>query len=138
MSPLSFLDPHGSFRLPSNFDFEGYIDAERELWALFPETIGRRVNFCQLGLTATLYAEVADSSAPLAADETYFLMPCPDLNLRPIRMRAEHPLTLEEFRMTHITALRMMEKLSGTGRVMDEVHLRVLGPSVLTEGADEY
>jgi hypothetical protein len=136
VSPLSFLDPQSSFRLPANFDFEGYIDAERELWALFPETTGKRVNFCQLGLTATLYAEVADPFTPLSADETYFLMPCADINLRPVRMRAERPLTLEEFRMTHITAMRMMEKLSGTGRVMDEVHLLVLGPTVLAEGVD--
>jgi len=136
LSPSSFLDRDSSFRLPANFDFSGYIDAERELWALFPETTSKRVNFCQLGLTATLFAEVPDAGSPLESNETYFLMPCEDLNLRPVRMRAERGLTLEEFRMTHITAMRMMDKLSGTGRVMDEVHLRVLGSALLAESSE--
>ena len=27
------------------------------MWALFPETEGKRVNFCQLGLTARIFIE---------------------------------------------------------------------------------
>jgi len=27
------------------------------MWALFPETEGKRVNFCQLGLTAKIFIE---------------------------------------------------------------------------------
>ena len=129
-----FLDPKVSFRLPASFDFDSYIDTERELWALFPETEGKRVNFCQVGLSAMLYTEVPDDSSGLLANETYFLMPCADSTLRPIRMRSERRLTLDEFRMTHITAVRLMEKLSGTGRIMDAVHMQVLGPELLAEG----
>lgn len=133
MSSFNFLDPQSSFPLPETFDFEGYIDTERELWAFFPETAGKRVNFCQLGLTAQLYAETPDSGEPVQNDETYFLMPCEDFTLRPVRMRSARILTLEEFRMTHLTSVRMMDKLSGTGRLMDEVHRQVLGPAILAE-----
>ena len=135
MSPFIFLDPLISFRLPQAFDFEGYIDTERELWAFFPETTGKRANFCQLGLTARLYVEVPDHHEPLNTDETYFLMPCEDGMLRPIRMRSERILTLEEFRMTHLTSIRMMSKLSGTGKVLDEVHRQVLGPEIIAESS---
>ena len=134
MPSYSFLDPHAFFALPKSFDFQGYIDTEREFWALFPETTGKRVNFCQLGLTAKLYTEVPDDGAALGSDETYFLMPCPDRTLRPIRMRGERPLTLQEFRMTHFTAMKLMDKLSATGHILDQVHLHVLGPELLAEG----
>src|SRR5271165_6702264 len=60
VSSFTFLDPEVSYPLPDSFDFEEYIDTERELWAFFPETVGKRVNFCQLGLTARLYAEVPE------------------------------------------------------------------------------
>lgn len=134
MSPFTFLDPEASFPLPDSFDFEGYIDTERELWAFFPETVGKRVNFCQMGLTAQLYAEVPETRAALAKDETYFLMPCgADWTMRPVRMQSSRILTLEEFRMTHLTSIRMMQKLAGTGSLMDEVHRQVLGPEILAE-----
>ena len=132
-SPL-FLDPKSFFPLPARFDFDGYINAERELWAFFPETTGKRVNYCQLGLTARLFVEVREDRAALAADETYFLMPCADGTMRPLRMRSARALTLEEFRMTHLTSIRIMEKLSATGGLMDAVHLQILGPEILAEG----
>jgi hypothetical protein len=135
VSSFTFLDPEISWPLPHSFDFEGYIDTERELWAFFPETSGRRVNFCQLGLTARLFAEVPETRGPLHDDETYFLMPCDDGAMRPVRMRTERALTLEEFRMTHLTALRMMNKLSSTGKLMDEVHRQVLGPEIVADGS---
>ena len=135
MSSFTFLDPGISFPLPQQFDYEGYIDTEQELWAFFPETCGKRVNFCQLGLTARLYAEVPETGEPLAADETYFLMPCSDGKLRPVRMRGERNLTLDEFRMSHMTSLRMMNKLSGTGRLMEEVHRQVLGAEILADSS---
>lgn len=130
MSTYSFLDPGASFALPKSFDFDDYIETEREMWAFFPETEGKRVNFCQIGLTAQIFVE-SQSLGELERDETYFLMPCPDCSLRPVRMRAVRRLTLDEFRMTHITALRLAEKLSGTSRVMDEIHMQILGPEIL-------
>lgn len=136
MSVFIFLDPQISFLLPHPFDFEAYIDTERELWAFFPETTGKRVNFCQLGLTAHLYAEAPDCRQSLRADETYFLMPCGDGMLRPIRMRRERLLTLEEFRMTQLTSIRMMNHLSGAGRLMDEIHRQVMGPEILAAGSE--
>ncbi len=130
MSPVSFLDPETAFPLPKSFNFRDYIETEQELWALFPETDGKRVNFCQMGLTARIFIESHEAGI-LAEDETYFLMPCPDGTLRPVRMKQIRRLTLEEFRMSHLTAIRLAEKLSGTGKVMEEIHLRILGPEIL-------
>ena len=130
MSRFSFLDPSSSFALPKSFNYSDYIETERELWALFPETDGKRVNFCQMGLTAQIFVE-SPGSEELAHNETYFLMPCPGGDLRPVRMKALRRLTLEEFRMSHITAIRLADKLNGTGKVMDEIHLRILGPEIL-------
>ena len=65
MSAYAFLDPRCKYALPLSFDYAGYIDTERELWALFPETYGKRVNFCQLGLTASLYIEARDNGSEL-------------------------------------------------------------------------
>jgi hypothetical protein len=85
VSQYCFLEPGESYPLPDSFDFGEYIETEREMWALFPETEGSRVDFCQMGLTAQIFVESA-SGGELAPDETYFLMPCPDRTLRPIRM----------------------------------------------------
>jgi hypothetical protein len=126
----SFLQPDAAFPLPRTFNFGDYIETEREMWALFPETEGKRVNVCQLGLTAQIFVESSDGGE-LDADETYFLMPCADCTLRPIRMRRVRRLTLDEFRMSHITALRLAEKLSGSDKVLHEIHLRILGPEIL-------
>ena len=95
MSEYTFIEPNAAFPLPATFNFDEYIETERELWALFPETDGRRVNFVQIGLTAMIYAEVPDTGAELAFDETYILMPCEDFAMRPIRMRACRRLDLE-------------------------------------------
>ena len=130
MPQFSFLDPVCSFALPAAFQFEDYIDTERELWALFPETEGKRVNFCQLGLTAQIFVE-SPPRPELGVDETYFLMPCPDRTLRPIRMKAVRRLTLDEFRLSHLTAIRLAEKLDCTRKVMEAVHLQILGPEIL-------
>jgi hypothetical protein len=67
----------------------------------------------------------------LGHDETYFLMPCPDRTLRPIRMRSIRRLTLDEFRLSHLTAIRLAERLDGTRKVMEAVHLQILGPEIL-------
>jgi len=130
VSTYSFLEPGISYPLPPSFDYQDYIETERELWALFPETDGQRVNFCQLGLTAQIFIE-SPEGGELEANETYFLMPCPDRSLRPIRMRAVRRLTLEEFRMSHITAMRLADKLAGTGKVMEAIHLQIMGPEIL-------
>lgn len=130
MSLYSFLEPDAFYPLPNAFNYPEYVEIEREMWALFPETDGKRVNFCQLGLTAKIFVE-SNSTGDLAEDETYFLMPCPDRTLRPIRMIQVRRLTLEEFRMSHITAIRLADKLNGTTRVLEEIHLKILGPEIL-------
>jgi hypothetical protein len=102
------------------------------MWALFPETDGKRVNFCQVGLTAMIFVE-SGALGEIATDETYFLMPCADAKLRPIRMRAVRRLTRDEFRLSAITAARLADQLSDTGKVLEEIHLEILGPEVLNE-----
>jgi hypothetical protein len=130
VSQHCFLEPGDCYPLPDAFDFGDYIETEREMWALFPETEGARVNFCQLGLTAQIFVESA-SAGELAANETYFLMPCPDRTLKPVRMKAVRRLTLSEFRMTHLTAMRLAEKLAATRRIMEQIHMLILGPEIL-------
>jgi hypothetical protein len=132
VSRFSFLEPAAEYALPRTFSYSQYIETEQEMWALFPETEGKRVNFCQMGLTATIFTESREVG-DLAEDETYFLMPCPDSMLRPIRMRALRRLTRDEFRLSSITAARLAEQLSDTGKVLEEIHLEILGPEVLNE-----
>ena len=131
MSNYSFIEPESSYPLPKSFNYSEYIETEQEMWALFPETEGKRVNFCQLGLTAKIFIESAEAGGELADDETYFLMPCQDRKLRPIRMKQVRRLTLDEFRMSHITAIRLADKLTGTTRVLEEIHMKILGPEIL-------
>ena len=138
MSSFAFLEPEAIFQLSRDFDFEGYIDVERELWAFFPETAGKSVNYCQVGLSARLYAEVQDDRKPLQSDETYFLMPCEDQTLRPVRMKTERILTLDEFRMSHMTSMRMMQQLRGIGPLIEEVHRQVLGPEIVAEISQQF
>lgn len=133
MSDYALLNPEIFYSLPRSFDFTSYIEIERELWALFPETQGRRVNFCQTGLTAHIYVEVAEDGSELRADETYFLMPCADHTMRPLRMRPCRRLTLREYRMSHLTALKLLGRLQGTGRIMEEIDSLILGPEVIQE-----
>jgi hypothetical protein len=127
VSLYSFLHPEVCFSSPKSFNFEEYIETERELWAFFPETFGKRVNFCQIGLTAKVYVEVQEDGSDLESEETYFLMPCPEGNIRPVRMKAMRRLTLDEFRLTHLTALKLGEELSKARNVFDSVDARVLG-----------
>jgi len=127
------VDPQSSYPLPKDFDYGDYIEAEREFWALFPGTGGKRVNFCLMGLTAQLYIEVPEDGSDLKADETYFLMPCADCTMKPIRMKPFQRLTLSEYRMSHLTALKIAGKLDGTGRILDQVHMQILGPEIMRE-----
>ena len=133
MSEYTFIEPNAAFPLPATFTFDEYIETERELWALFPETDGRRVNFVQIGLTAMIYAEVPDTGAELGFDETYILMPCEDFAMRPIRMRACRRLTLSEYRMGHLTAIKLVGKVNEAGEVMREIGCQILGEEVLSE-----
>src|SRR5579883_1241026 len=133
MSQYAFLDPRAWYPLPSSFNFDDYIETERELWALFPETDGKRVNFVQIGLTAQIFAEVKDDFSELAPDETYILMPCADLTMRPIRMESRRRLTLSEYRMGHLTAIKLMGKITEAAEVMREIGCQILGPEVLGE-----
>lgn len=104
---LTFLPSDAIFQLSVTFSFADYIDAERELWALFPESEGRRVNFIQTGLMASLYIEVTDDGSELLDSETYVLMPHSDNTMRPIRMIAVRRLSLDEFRLCMYTALKL-------------------------------
>ena len=133
MSLYAFLDPGASYPLPPTFDFDEYIETERELWALFPETDGKRVNFVQIGLTATIYTEVFDDGSELQRDETYILMPCADNSMRPIRMESCRRLTLSEYRMGHLTAIKLMGKVTEAGELMREIGCQILGPEVIEE-----
>ena len=133
MSEYTFIEPKAAFPLPATFNFEDYIETERELWALFPETDGRRVNFVQIGLTAMIYGEVPDTGAELGSDETYILMPCGDFTMRPIRMQACRRLTLSEYRMGHLTAIKLVGKVNEAGEVMREIGCQILGEEVLSE-----
>jgi hypothetical protein len=133
VSVYSFIPPGASYILPSSFDYTEYIEIERELWALFPETDGKRVNFVQIGLTAQIYTEVADDGSELGPDETYILMPCPDQVMRPLRMEAARRLTLSEYRMGHLTAVKLMGRITEAGELMREIGCQILGPEVLEE-----
>jgi hypothetical protein len=121
------------YPLPRNFDFEEYIETERELWALFPETDGRRVNFVQLGLTASVYAEVPDDGSELLDNEIYLLMPFSDRTLRPIRMTSCRRLTLAEYRMGQFTALKLTDLVTVASAALHQIGREILGPEVLEE-----
>jgi hypothetical protein len=133
LSQYSFIEPNAAFPLPPTFNFDEYIETERELWALFPETDGRRVNFVQIGLTAMIYAEVTETRKDLAFDETYILMPCADYTMRPVRMQACRRLTLSEYRMGHLTAIKLVGRVNEAGEVMREIGCQILGDEVLQE-----
>ena len=133
MSAYTFIEPTASYPLPLSFHYDDYLETERELWALFPETDGKRVNFVQIGLTAMIYAEVPENGSELAIDETYILMPCEDYSLRPIRMRACRRLTLSEYRMGHLTAVKLIGKVNEAGEVMREIGYEILGEEVVAE-----
>lgn len=132
MPQFTLIDPAASYPLPSSFDFEGYIEIERELWALFPATEGKRVNFVQFGLSAILCSESVNQ-AELRKDETYMLMPCEDRTLQPVRMEARQRLTLSEYRMAHLTAVKLMGKMRAATEIMIHVGNEMLGDEVLAE-----
>jgi hypothetical protein len=131
---IVFVDTAESWPLPKSFDLAGYFEAERELWALFPETDGRRANFVQAGCSAWLYASVIDDGSGLVnADETFVLLPCPDRHIRPVRMRAIRRLTLEEYRYAHLTAVKLIGRMNDALMVMDGIGREILGPEVCAE-----
>jgi hypothetical protein len=133
LSQYAFIDPEAAYALPTSFNYREYIETERELWALFPETDGRRVNFVQIGLTAQIYAESPQLGGELEPDETYILMPCEDRTLRPIRMESCRRLTLSEYRMGHLTAIKLMGKINEAADIMREIGCQILGDEVLGE-----
>ncbi len=133
MSAFALLDPASSYPLPKTFSYADYIEAEQELWAIFPETDGKRVNFVQVGLTAQVYTEVFDDGSELEPNETYLVMPCPDLTMRPIRMEVCRRLTLSEYRMGHLTAVKLMGMVPEVGDIMREIGVQILGPEVIDE-----
>jgi hypothetical protein len=136
LNSISFVAPGERIPLPAAFDYDGYLDAEQELNMLFPEVNGQRANFIQVGLTAAVYAEAPDTGAPLGDHETYVLMPDRDLEgvcLRPIRMRPIKRLTVADYRMAHLTAIKLIGKLGGVGEAMHSIGLAILGDEVIRE-----
>jgi hypothetical protein len=127
------LHPGSAYALPPSFPFDEYIETERELWALFPETDGKRVNFVQIGLTATIFTEMLDDGSELTPDQIYLLMPCPDKTMRPLRMESCRRLTLSEYRMGHLTAVKLMGRVSEAGLLMRDIGCEILGPEVMEE-----
>lgn len=125
-----FISPDAVYPLPGDFDVAEYFNIEQELWALFPETFGKRVNFCQLGLTAQIYIE-SSAAGELQEGETYFLMPCADRVMRPVRMRPVRRLTLSEYRMSHLTAHKLFGSMQSAAGIMAAVHEQILGAEVL-------
>lgn len=69
----------------------------------------------------------------LQPDETYILMPCPDKTMKPIRMETCRRLTLLEYRMGHLTAIKLMGKVTEAGELMREIGCQILGPEVIEE-----
>jgi hypothetical protein len=53
--------------------------------------------------------------------------------MRPIRMQALRRLTLSEYRMGHLTAIKLVGKVSEAGEVMREIGCQILGEEVLQE-----
>ena len=53
--------------------------------------------------------------------------------MRPIRMEAGRRLTLTEYRMAHLTAIRMLGKLNPAGTVMQKIGRAILGQELLDE-----
>jgi hypothetical protein len=136
LNSISFMTAGERIPLPPTFDYDGYLDSEQELDMLFPEVNGRRANFIQIGLTAAIYAEEPETGEPLAADETYFLMPDRDsagVCMRPIRMRPVRRMTLGDYRMAHLTAIKLIGKLNDIGKAMHEVGTAILGDEVISE-----
>jgi hypothetical protein len=60
-------------------------------------------------------------------------MPCADYMMRPLRMRSRRRLTLSEFRMAHLTAVKLAGKLNPIAGVMQQIGCRILGDEVLFE-----
>lgn len=133
MSDCVLLPRTVSYQLPRRFCWDAYIDIERELWALFPETTGRRTGFIQVGLTAHLYTDVPEQDTELGANETYLLLPGADGCLRPVRMQHCRTLTRGEYRMAQLTAVKLLGALRGTGAVMEEIAQGLLGDEVLDD-----
>lgn len=133
MTHCTLIPTCACFPLPADFDFEGYLEIEQELWALFPETEGKRANFVQVGLCAQIMVEVPESETELGMDETYLLIPCADQTIRPVRMRSVRRLTLSEYRMAHLTAVKLIGKVTAAVQVMRSVGTEMLGEEVLEE-----
>jgi hypothetical protein len=129
--PLTLLPTDAAFPLAKSFDYSQYIDSEQELWALFPEVVGKRVNFIQVGLSAFLYAEADDDKTALANDETYVLMPHADNCLRQVRMKCIRRLSLDEYRMSTHTAIRAGSRILSSA--LQEAGELILGDELMAD-----
>lgn len=133
MSDYSFLPADAFFRAPREFNFDEYIEIEKELWMIFPETEGHRVNFIQFGISALLMIDVADDGSEITTTEAYFVMPCENGDLKPIRMRAIRHLTLDEYRMAAHSSLKLVDILEPLRPVMKNIGRAVTGDEISEE-----
>jgi hypothetical protein len=123
------------YPLPETFNFQEYIEIERELWMLFPETDGKRVNFHQSGIMSWIYVE-SPNAGELQDTETYFLMPVSDgrqHSMKAIRMIADRRLTLHEYRMVQLTAVKLIGKMNEACECMATIGEEIFGEEVLAE-----
>ena len=80
-----------------------------------------------------IYVEAAEDGSELSPNETYILMPCADQTLKPVRMRASRRLTLSEYRMGHLSAVKLSGKLSMASELMQRIGEQILGQEVIEE-----
>lgn len=132
---LPFIEPDRSFAIPKNFQYERYIEIEREVWALFPDVAlqGKRVTVAQFGMSGFILAEIMDDGSELKNDETYVLMPCADYFMRFFRMKMMRRISTNEFRMVNLTSIRVAEYMVPLRDTLIFVQHMILGQDVIDE-----
>ena len=129
-------DPNYFSSTLSTFNFEEYIETERELWALFPETDGKRVNFLQVGLTAQIFAQMADDASEPRLWMKAIRSPqavVEDFMTRPNSAARRRLTPLLEYRMGHLTAIKLIGSERAACGSPREIGCQILGAEVLEE-----
>ncbi len=130
MTEFCFVHLRKAYWLAPNFDFGSYIRVERELWALFPETDGKRVSVVPFGLSASLAVSAHDDGSSLCPEEAYVLMPYPDGKMKPMRMTMVRRINLEEYRFAYHTLGRLKEMLPGLDYVNRSLNADIYGEEI--------
>lgn len=130
----SFIPINYFFPYPKGFKYSEYLDAMREFWMLFPEIDGRKVTTIIAGTSATIMAEVLhDDQSDLRLDEYYFFIPCEDGMVRLIRMEAIKKLSLDEYRLSVRSVMRVAQTMIPLYHLLEEMLKSVLGEELLEE-----